>query len=98
MNFQETIQLKALALKQFRTRGVSDNLHEHLLEQAVKTPEGAALTRNICAHISVQLFQRVEECCSMLDLSKRQFVEMALKEALDRAETIVAEVDPFPED
>lgn len=98
MNFHEIIQLKALELKQLHTRGVTDRLHEHMLEQAVKTPEGQAATRNICAHISIGLFERVEQCCSMLDLSKRQFVEMALKEALDKAETIVAEVDPFPEE
>lgn len=97
MNFHETIQLKALELKQLHTQGSTDNLHEHLLDLALKTPEGQAVTRNICAHISVELFKRVEDCCSLLSLSKRQFVEMALKEALDRAESIVADVDPFVE-
>lgn len=97
MNFQEVIQLKALELKQLHTQGVGDTVHEHLLEQALKTPEGQALTRNICAHVSIDLFQRVEGCCSMLNLSKRQFVEMALKEALDRADAIVDQVDPFAE-
>lgn len=96
MNFHETIQLKALELKQLHTRGATDNLHEHFLEQAIMTPEGQAMTKNICAHVSKDLFDRVEQCCLMLSISKRRFVEMALREALERAETIVAEVDPFP--
>jgi 3-methyladenine DNA glycosylase AlkD len=45
--------------------------------------------------VSIDLFERVEECCKQLELSKRRFVEMALQEALRQAETIVAEVDPF---
>lgn len=96
MNFQETIQLKALELKQLYRGGGSDSLQEHFLEQAIKTPEGQAMTRNICAHIAAPLFDRVEALCSELSISKRRFVEMALNEAVARAETIVAEVDPFP--
>lgn len=96
MNFRETIQLKALELKELNTQGATSDLREHMIEMAVKS-DTAGLTRNICAHISVELFNRVEECCSMLSLSKRQFVEMALQEALASAETIVAEVDPFVE-
>ena len=95
MKFQEVIQLKALELKSLHHGGPS-RLAEQFLEQAVATPEGQAMTRNICAHISKPLFERVEECCQLLGLSKRQFVEMALREAVDRAEDIVAEVDPFP--
>lgn len=95
MNFQETIQLQALKLKQ-STKG-NGEVGDALIDMAMKQdPTLGGLTRNICAHVSVQLFERVEQCCSMLDLSKRRFVEMALSEALDRAEAIVAEVDPFP--
>lgn len=98
MNFQETIQLKALELKQLRTEGISGSVGDRIIEEMVKTPERAAITRNICAHISVELFEQVEQCCQQLSLSKRRFVEMALKEALNQAESIVAEIDPFVED
>lgn len=95
MNFHETIQLKALELKQLHTRGMTDNLAEAFIAKAVEQGENT-VTKNICAHIALPLFERVEQCCSMLGISKRRFVEMALAEALDRAEAIVAEVDPFP--
>lgn len=95
VNFHETIQLKALELKQLRTRGMTDGAAEAFLSKAIERGD-SALTKNICAHIALPLFERVEECCSMLGISKRRFVEMALSEALDRAEAIVAEVDPFP--
>lgn len=95
MNFNETIQLQALKLKQ-STKG-NGEFGDQMIDMALKQdPALGGLTRNICAHISVQLFDRVEQCCGMLDLSKRRFVEMALSEALDRAEAIVADIDPFP--
>lgn len=95
VNFHETIQLKALELKQLHTRGMTDSLAEAFIAKAVDEGE-STVTKNICAHVSKDLFDRVEQCCSMLSITKRRFVEMALSEALDRAETIVADVDPFP--
>lgn len=95
VNFHETIQLQALKLKQ-STKG-NGEFGDAVIDMAIKQdPTLGGLTRNICAHVSVDLFERVEQCCSMLDLSKRRFVEMALREAIERAETIVAEIDPFP--
>ena len=95
MNFHETIQLQALRLKQEHS-GANNTIGEALIAQAVaQNPDGLPL-KNICAHISPQLFERVEECCKTLELSKRRFVEMALIEALDKAEAIVADIDPFP--
>lgn len=95
MNFHETIQLQALRLKQTHT-SASNEVGEALIAQAVAQNPDALPLKNICAHISTQLFQRVEECCNTLEISKRRFVEMALIEALDKAEAIVAEIDPFP--
>lgn len=94
MNFHETIQLQALKLKQstFGAGAMNDTLVDMALQQ---DPTLGGLTRNICAHIPVPLFERVEQCCQTLELSKRRFVEMALIEALERAETIIAEIDPF---
>ena len=95
MNFHETIQLQALRLKELNTRGSSPPaFQEAMLEAALKQNPDAPL-KNICAMVSIDLFERVEECCKQLELSKRRFVEMALREALRQAETIVAEVDPF---
>lgn len=92
MNFDETIRLQALKQKQLTTRGMDDAIAEQILKHAPEVPEQ---TRNICALISVKLFNDVENCCQMLDISKRRFVEMALVEALDKAAVIVDEVNPF---
>lgn len=96
MNFHETIQLQALRLKQLNTQGMDSKLQEHFFEQAVKQNAPGVPLKNICAHISQELFDNVDSTCRMLEISKRQFVEMALIEALNKAEAIVAEIDPFP--
>lgn len=98
MNFYETIQLQALRLKELNTKGSSPPAFtEAMFEAAVKQNPDAPL-KNICAHISQQLFDKVSATCELLELSKRQFVEMALVEAIEKAETIVAEIDPFVEE
>jgi hypothetical protein len=95
MNFNETIQLQALRLKQ-SFQGSDPQLIDHFIEEAARQNPQALPMKNICAFVSQDLFDRVNACCDQLSLSKRRFVEMALIEALDRAETIVAEVNPFP--
>lgn len=92
MNFDETIRLQALKQKQLVTRGMDDSIAEHILRHMPEVPEQ---TRNICALISVKLFDEVEACCKQLEISKRRFVEMALLEALNRAAAIVDDVNPF---
>lgn len=96
MNFDEVIRLKALELKQLHTEGSS--FGDAVIDGLLKDPANAAQLRNICAHISPELFSQVEEYCGLLSLSKRKFVEMALIEAIDRAKSIVDEVDPFPKE
>jgi nucleoside 2-deoxyribosyltransferase len=40
-------------------------------------------------------FDRLESLCTLLDLSKREVINMALNEFFVKADAIVAEVDPF---
>jgi hypothetical protein len=97
MSPKETLTLQALKLKALHTRGCSDPAFlEALLENA--TPEEKAQateTRNICALVSLPLFDKVEQLCGLLELSKRQFVEMALVDFVAKANLVMAEVDPF---
>lgn len=98
MNFHETIQLQALRLKSLHTTGVdAPDIPEAWFEAAVRQNPDAPL-KNICAQISLTLFERVDQTCDMLSISKRRFVEMALLEALAKADAIVSEVNPFPEE
>lgn len=97
MNLDETVRLQALKLKQLHTKGTS--LGGDLVDMMSNDPDYAEamkkVTRNICAHISVELFAEVEGLCEMLSLSKRQFVELALIEAIAKASAVVHEVAPF---
>lgn len=92
MNLDETIRLQALKQKQLTTQGSDHDFVDMVLRHQPEVPEQM---RNICATISTTLFNEVENCCSMLDLSKRRFVELALQDALAKAATIIDEVDPF---
>lgn len=95
MNPSEIIQLHALKLKYMHHRGNSGG--PDLIEWAAEqNPEAVkAELRNICALISPGLFSEVENLCGVLDLSKRQFVEMALIEFVEKANAIFREVNPL---
>jgi len=97
VNPSEIIQLHALKLKHMHHRGNSGGVD--LIEWAAQqNPEAVkAELRNICALINPSLFSEVENLCNVLELSKRQFVEMALIEFVEKANAIVREVNPLGE-
>ena len=92
MRTDDTLRLQALKLKELNTRGHSgSDLIETLLEA---NPEYAKeKMRNICAFISPELFSNVEGVCNLLNLSKRQVVEMALNDLIAKANQIIEETD-----
>lgn len=96
MNFDETIRLQALRLKQLNSMGHigADGIVDQLLANA---PENGAF-RNICASVSQQLFDEVNGICDVLDISKRRFVEMALIEAIKKSNEIMIDVQPFDQE
>ena len=90
MKFDEVIRYKALALK--NTMSGPTAIFDLLKESDTKDMPN---TRNICAIIHVSLFEKVESLTNLLNISKRQFVENALIEAVERANIIVKEVNPM---
>lgn len=91
-DFNEFIHYRALAYKYevIQGRNLSDKL-DHLIDtfpegggniDSFKIPE----LKNVCAKLSVELSDHLDEVCSKLSLSKRQFIEMALIQALEYAE------------
>jgi hypothetical protein len=96
MKTDEKIRLAALKLKQSFSGG---DMHEWALKNAIEqNPEEAKLHfRNICATIPTTLFDKVETHCSTLSISKREFVEMALVDLIQKTNEIVNDVAPFPE-
>ena len=49
--------------------------------------------KNVCAKLHVSLANRLDTTVNSLNISKREFIQYALIEALDRADEIMSEVD-----
>lgn len=79
MKLEEMIQLQVLKLK------ASTSLHGRLADQVVEESEGKVKLKQMCAKVSPQLYDELENVCSFLDLSKREFIEAAVSEAIDKA-------------
>lgn len=95
MDLDEIIRLKALQLKAANTgQTLMEGVGEQLLEQADVQKE--LKLRQVCAMVAPPVFDKLEAMCSLLGMSKRQFITAALIDAMKKAETIVADVDPFP--
>lgn len=80
-DFQQFLQYKALARK-FSLQNTE--FSESLIESGVYP---AIQLRNVCAKLTVELADRLDRTCSNLSVSKRQFIEVALIEAMDQADS-----------
>ena len=95
MKSDEILTLKALQLKSTMTRAGNSDLVDHVIAQNPDAVKSAL--RNICAFISPELFEQVEIACNNFELSKRQVVEMALIDFMEKVDSIMDKVDPFGE-
>ena len=90
MNLDEVLQLQVLKLKASRSgQPFSGSLMDHLIDQSAAKIE----VRNMCAKVSPQLYQRLEDVCNLLDMSKRQFIEAAVSDAIVKAQELVTRHD-----
>lgn len=92
MSFHKLIQFKALG--HIYGSGGADML-DHVLKQSGPEELEKMKMRNVCALISVPLFDQLETMCGLLSISKREFIECSLIEALDVADKIVEEEGVF---
>ena len=83
MNFEENIQLHALKLKATLT-GSGGRILDQLLEET-ESPQ----VRQMCAKVSTALYDDLESVCNLLDMSKREFIESAVSDALRRAHEVI---------
>jgi hypothetical protein len=91
MNTNEILTLQALKFKQELLRGEQD-LPTDAPEWMRDVDPGNDDTRNICALISVPLFEQINTVCSVLSMSKRRFVELALRDLTEKAVQAIADV------
>lgn len=86
LTLDETIQLQVLKLK--ASLAGQGRITDHLVEEG-EFPN----VRQMCAKVSVQLIEQLDEVCAFLDISKRAFIEAAVSEAVGRAKEAVAELE-----
>lgn len=66
-----------------------------IIDAAISDGQAPSVTKNVCAHLSLPLVDRLENALGILDMSKRAFIESAIIDALDRYDSIAAEHDIF---
>jgi hypothetical protein len=87
MSFNQFIQYRALH-HIYGTGG--GKIVDSMLASDPATVEKLKM-RNVCALITTELFDRLENTCAFLDISKREFIESALLEALATADKVIEE-------
>ena len=70
---------------------------DFLLERAIEDDNTASdlKLKNVCAKLSVQLSDRIDNTVNILAISKRRFIEAAIIAALDEADRVMEEVNIF---
>lgn len=66
-----------------------------LLERVIDEDTNDSRLKNVCAKLSVQLSDRIDNTVNILEISKRRFIEAAIIAALDEADRVMEEVDIF---
>lgn len=63
----------------------SQRVVDAVLEQNQDAPE----FKNVCAKVHISLSNRIDEIVMLLGVSKRAFLEAAMREACDKADSII---------
>lgn len=86
MDFHEVLQLQVLKLKAMQSGVANRSLVDALLAQG----EEVKGVRNMCAKVSNELYEELEQVCGLLSMSKREFIEGAVSESLARAQELIS--------
>jgi len=84
--FNQFIQYKALSFKFDNSSMLIDAVIEDDKENRLPL-------KNVCAKLHVSLVKRLDNRLNALSISKREFIEYAIIEALDKTDEIMEEVD-----
>lgn len=67
--------------------------YDEILENTLEDPEARLAAkseiRNVCAHVSKELAEEINQVCKFLDIKKRAFLEAAFIDAVERAHQIM---------
>jgi hypothetical protein len=74
---------------QHALRFLSSHRNSDLLEAIIEDGDLPLPVKNVCAKVSVQLADQIDEVCGLLDIQKRAFLEAAFCDAVLRARQII---------
>lgn len=89
MNLENYAKMRGL--ERAHTSSNSDFLDYLLQGDQGERIKSELLTKRLQFDTAPELYAKVESVCSMLDCSKRQFLEMAVVDAINKAESVFAE-------
>lgn len=90
MKLDEVLQLQVLKLKALTSGENNRRLIDSMIDkEGVELPVSM---RQMCAKVSVQLHDDLEQVCQLLDMTKRMFIESAVIDALDRAHDLIDKI------
>jgi len=84
-DFQQYIQYRALAFKYGRE-------NQDLTEAVLASGDEPLPLRNVCAKLTVELAERIDNTAAVLGITKRLFIERALIEAMDQVDAMLDQV------
>lgn len=65
----------------------NDHVKEALLKEATEQGQDTK-TKNFCAHLSLPMIEDINRVCGMFRISKRRFMELAVADAIAKADRI----------
>lgn len=74
--------ITSAVLKEMAPSRISDSMLDSVLESHPQV-------KNVCAKVSIQLSERIDGIVARLDISKRSFLEAAMIEACNKADSII---------
>lgn len=106
--FEQFIQYRALSFK-FKTGGMSLGVFERMLaNKSIGTNQDGTFVpaesleevlpfkvQNVCAKLAQPLVDRLDEALGVLGMTKRDFIELALIEALDKVDQVLKDTNAF---
>lgn len=87
-DFKEFIKYRALAFKYERE-------NTDMTEAVLASGHEPIPLRNVCAKLTVELAERVDNAANLMGISKRLFIERALLEAIDQVHAAMDEVNAY---
>lgn len=88
-HLQQRLTLRALT---FKFNSLNESMTDIVLRQ---NPESEAnkYFKNVCTPLTLPVVERLEKTLSTLGMSKREFIQSAIVDALEQADQIMKDVD-----